>query len=256
MRTKILLLGISFLSSPVWADAQMEIMAEKLERLEYELALVQKKVYQAPNLSGSETKMPQNIDEFYAALDTQNQIIQDLTQKNEKMGYELNELKNQISRMNNDFNFRFKELKQSAQPENTEKPKAPSPSVSEEEVYNEAYTLLKNGEYEKAEQSFISFMEKFPQGKLVGNANYWLAESYYARQKWNEAAGLFADGFTKYKDNPKANDSMFKLGLTMKQMNKKKEACTAFKKLLKDDKNLNKQLKTRTQKEIKELKCL
>ena len=47
-------------------------------------------------------------------------------------------------------------------------------------------------------------MEKYPNGKFIGNANYWLAESYYARQKWPEAAGLFADGFTKYKDNTKA----------------------------------------------------
>ena len=98
-------------------------------------------------------------------------------------------------------------------------------------------------------------MEKYPNGTLIGNANYWLAESYYARQKWAEAAGLFADGFNKYKDNTKAPDSMFKLGLTMVQMNKKKEACTAFKGVLKQYKNLNKSLKERTEKEIKELKC-
>ena len=123
------------------------------------------------------------------------------------------------------------------------------------QAYEKAYGLLKDGQYEQAEQSFLSFMEKYPDSELLGNANYWLAESYYARQKWAEAAGLFADGFTKYKSNIKAADSMFKLGLTMKQMDKKKEACTAFKGLSKEFKNLSDHLKKRADQEIKELKC-
>ncbi len=254
MHLKGLLLGIALISGSALADTQTEILSDKLDRLEAEMALIQKKVYQAPVVAEAPvSKVPNNIDEFYATLDAQNQTLQELTQKNEQMSHELSELKGQLSRMNEDINFRFNELKQAPASDSVQK--VPPDVLSEEENYNRAYSLLKNGEYEKAEQHFLAFMEKYPDGKLVSNANYWLAESYYARQKLPEAAGLFADGFTKYKGSAKALDSMFKLGLTMKQLDKTKEACTAFKKLLKEDKKLTKQLKERTEKEVKEMKC-
>lgn len=251
MKLQSLFFTIACLASPVWADTQTEILSDKLDRLESEMALIQKKVYQAPGSESVPTKAPENIDEFYAALDAQTQNIQELTAKNEQLTHELTELKEQFNRFNEDINFRFKELK--------ENPTAPAPdkkeAMTENDAYDKAYQFLKNGDYEKAEQSFLRFMEDYPDGKMIANANYWLGESYYARKKWNEAAGLFADGFTKYKESPKASDSMLKLGLTMKQLDKKKEACTAFKGLLDTYKDLDKTLQERAQKEIKELKC-
>jgi tol-pal system protein YbgF len=127
------------------------------------------------------------------------------------------------------------------------------PEITDKEAYDKAYAQLKDGKYDQAEQAFLSFMEIYPNSSLLGNANYWLAETYYARSKWAEASGLFADGFTKYKDNIKAPDSMFKLGMTMKQMGKNKEACAAFKGLAGEFKNLSDNLKKRSEQEIKDI---
>ena len=106
-----------------------------------------------------------------------------------------------------------------------------------------------------AEQAFLKFMTDYPNSTYLGNANYWLGESYYARGQYAEAAGLFADGFTKYKDNTKAPDNMLKLGLTMKSLGKKSEACTAFKGLISEFPKANESLKKRASDEAKALKC-
>lgn len=257
MYLKIMTLALCLFSSPVWADPQTEMMKDKLDRLEAELALVQRKIYQQPTTTSAATvSKPSNIDELYAQIDAQNQVVQTLTAQVEEMTHRLNALSDQLGRMQQDTDFRFSQINSGTAVENTKTLVAPEvPSLSDKEAYDKAYSLLKDGQYEQAEQAFLSFLEKYPNSPLLGNANYWLAESYYARQKWAEAAGLFADGFIKYKDNTKASDSMFKLGLTMKQMGKTKEACTAFKNLDKEFKNLSDTLKKRADQEIKELKC-
>ncbi len=250
MRFKLIFWTLFLMSLSVQADTQTEMLMGKIDRLEREIAILQ----QSKNsVSNAPIQLPKNIDEFYNSLENQNQLIQNLTAQNEELSHEIAELKNKINQINDDVNFRFQELKKTPSVVSNEKKTTGSDNESSD--YNQAYLFLKNGEYAKAEQAFMTFMEKYPKGKLIGNANYWLGETYYAQKQWPQAAGFFADGFSKYKDNNKSLDSLFKLGLTMKQMQKKQEACTAFQGVLENLKGNNKTLKDRSEKELKELKC-
>ena len=96
---------------------------------------------------------------------------------------------------------------------------------SDKEAYDNAYALLVKTKYPEAEQAFTAFLKDYPDSKLVGNANYWLGETYYVRGQYDVAAGIFSDGLTKYEASPKAADNLLKLGLTMAKLEKKKEAC-------------------------------
>ena len=254
MKKLILILGICCFSGAVLADTKTEILQDKVERMEAELALLQRKLYQNADIPEQKTStLPANIDDFYAQMDAQNQVIQDLTQKVEHLEFELTNLGNKVNRINQDVDFRLSEL-------GTQKPVIQAPSNepkngSDKEAYEAAYSLLRTGDYDRAEQAFLKFMADYPTSTYLGNANYWLGESYYARGQYAEAAGLFADGFTKYKDNTKAPDNMLKLGLTMKGLGKKSEACTAFKGLPNEFPNANEALKKRALEEAKALKC-
>ena len=253
---KIFLMGtICLVALGAIADSKTEILMDKVERMESELALLQRKLYQnseAP-VASQTVSVPSNIDDFYSKMDAQNQVIQDLTQKVERLEFELSTLGGKVDRINQDVDFRLNEL-------GTQKPTEQNPvneikNGSDKDAYEAAYALLKTGDYDRAEQAFLKFMADYPTSTYLGNANYWLGESYYARGQYAEAAGLFADGFTKYKDNTKAPDNMLKLGLTMKQLGKKSEACTAFKGLTNEFPKANEALKKRASDEAKALKC-
>lgn len=254
MKKLILMASICLISLGVLADSKTEILQDKIDRMEAELALLQRKLYQTPEIStpAQSVNLPSNIDEFYAQMDAQNQVIQELTQKVEQLQFDLNTLGNKVDRINQDVDFRLTEL-------GTQKPAESAPTEvkkgSDKEAYDAAYALLRGGNYEEAEQAFLKFMADYPTSVYLGNANYWLGESYYARGQYAEAAGLFADGFTKYKDNTKAPDNMLKLGLTMKSLGKKSEACTAFKGLASEFPKANESLKKRALDEAKALKC-
>ena len=253
MKKLILMTGICCFSWAVLADTKTEILQDKVERMEAELSLIQRKLYQQPaSPDAGRSQAPANIDELYSQLDGQNQLIQSLTEKVERLEFELSMLGNKVDRINQDVDFRLNELNTQKAKETVENAVA---KKGDKEAYEAAYSALKKGNYDVAEQAFLKFMKEYPDSALSGNANYWLGESYYARGQYAEAAGLFADGFTKYKDNSKAPDNMLKLGLTMKALGKKTEACTAFKGLSSEFPKANESLKKRAEEEAKALKC-
>ena len=122
-------------------------------------------------------------------------------------------------------------------------------------LYNEAFAAIKKQNYKSAENQFEAFLELHPKNSLAGNAQYWLGESYFARGQFDKAAIAFAEGFQKYRDSQKAPDNLFKLGLTMARMNKKEEACIAFKNFLTEYPKVSDSMTKRLQKEMNKLSC-
>ena len=75
-------------------------------------------------------------------------------------------------------------------------------------------------------------MQKNPTDVLAGNAQYWLGETYYVRGDYQRAAVAFAEGFQKYPNSGKAADNLLKLGMSLGEMGKKQDACTALSQLV------------------------
>ena len=135
----------------------------------------------------------------------QETALSDLTQKVEQLMHELSQTKEQLNKMNADIDVRFKLLEQSKGSENTSKTedvkKTATPQKTPKEQYDDAYKLLREGNHIAAEKAFLKFIENNPKHDLAGNANYWLGETYYARGQYEQAAPIFAEGFTTYKKN-------------------------------------------------------
>ncbi len=102
---------------------------------------------------------------------------------------------------------------------------------SAEDLYKQAMEAINEGRNEDAAQGFTSLMTKYPEHRLAANAQYWLGEAYYAQKDFAKAAVAFGKGLEKYKDGNKGADSLLKLGMSMRELGKKEEACTAFKSL-------------------------
>ena len=66
---------------------------------------------------------------------------------------------------------------------------------------------------------------------MAGNAQYWLAETFYVRKQFERAAMAFAAGYQTYPDNIKAPDNLLKLALSLARIDKQEDACVALKQL-------------------------
>ena len=114
--------------------------------------------------------------------------------------------------------------------------KAPDvlPEGTSAERYTYAVGLLRQGDYKEAEKAFNEFMVKHPNDDLTDNARYWLAESFYVRGQYVQAAEFFMNGYQANALAAKAPDMLLKLGMSLSKLDKNKDACASFAKLLGD----------------------
>lgn len=103
-----------------------------------------------------------------------------------------------------------------------------------EKAYENAYAKIREAKYEEAATAFTQFIQVYPDNKLSANAQYWLAETYYVRGQFADAAKLFAKGYQAYPKSGKTPDNLLKLGLSLAQLGKKKDACLTFQQLQKE----------------------
>jgi len=173
------------------------------------------------------------------------QALTNLTGQIEQLQNRNARLQQQMEKMQTDYEYRIEQLEkgggarpggaaprpgpQAAAPA---PPAAPTPPVgggaNADQLYDDAIKKLQEGDYAAAERGFKTFIQRNPQNKLAGNAQYWLGETYYARRDYNSALTAFAEGYKVYKTSPKGPDNLLKLGITMSVLGRKPDACAVF----------------------------
>ena len=97
--------------------------------------------------------------------------------------------------------------------------------------YEYAMNLLKQGDYETAEKAFIEFLFVGSDIILLSNSNFWLAETYYVRENYKDAAKSYLNLYQKYPEAKKAPNALLKLGISLVNMDQKEQGCVTFFKL-------------------------
>jgi tol-pal system protein YbgF len=102
------------------------------------------------------------------------------------------------------------------------------PSASPKDEYDMAYGYVLHKDYALAEQAFRDFVRKHPDEKLVPDAQYWLGESLFQRQRYRDAAESFLAVSTRYEHSGKAPDALLRLGQSLAAMHQKEAACATL----------------------------
>ena len=102
-------------------------------------------------------------------------------------------------------------------------------------TYENAFSMVKNRQYDRAQVEFETFLGEYPNHALAGNAKYWLGETHYVRGNFETAARIFAEGYQRYPKGSKAADNLLKLGLSLDALGKKNDACVALRQLKKEN---------------------
>lgn len=122
-------------------------------------------------------------------------------------------------------------------------------------LYERSFDLLHNKDYAGAERGFKTFIQQNPKSDLASNAHYWLGETFYARQQYKDAARFFLNGYKKHPKGRKAPDNLFKLGMSLKKLGQKDQACAALSEAKKRFPKADKSLRAKIQGEIKKSAC-
>lgn len=88
----------------------------------------------------------------------------------------------------------------------------PVPGGSDRDNYQAAFELLKEERYDMAATAFSQYLVTFPDSELADNAQYWLAESYYAANEFEQALESFQAVISGYPQSRKVPDALLKIG--------------------------------------------
>jgi tol-pal system protein YbgF len=88
-------------------------------------------------------------------------------------------------------------------------PRTTTPAQQQE--YDAAFGLMKQGLYDKAVKAFREFLAKNPNSGLADNAQYWIGEGNYVLRNYKLALEEYAKVLA-YPQSPKTADALLKIG--------------------------------------------
>ena len=129
------------------------------------------------------------------------------------------------------------------------------PEGEEKIQYEYAMSILKQGDYELAQKAFQEFLTVANDNSLLSNANFWIAETFYVRENYKEAAKNYLNLYQVYPDSKKAAHALLKLGISLVNMDQKEQGCVTFIQLKDTYPNANIALLNRGNLEIEKNGC-
>ena len=130
-----------------------------------------------------------------------------------------------------------------------------APANTPREEYETALGYFRDKQYDTAEKGFSAFIEKNPKNRLVADATYYLGESYAQRGRSREAAEQYLKISTDYANSTRAPDAMLHLGLSLKALGAKEQACATFSEVSRKYPNAPAYVRNGAEREAKRAQC-
>ena len=104
------------------------------------------------------------------------------------------------------------------------KPASKTDYQAERKSYQKAYDKLTARQYNQARDSFIEFINQFPNGRYAHIAQYWIAESSYAQHNYEQAIIDYQRLIDQYTISPKQAEAELKKAYCYYELDKKDKA--------------------------------
>lgn len=197
----------------------------------------------SPNLGQRVTWLEDKVEELEQRPEDTAQLL-DLFQRIERLEQEMRELRGSIEEMNHemeslsrrqrelymDLDRRLQRLESgdiAVSPAVTARPVEPGPDAMDDATlpgiggndsgdvraeYDSAFRLLQEGRYPAAITAFEGYLERYPNGPLTDNAQYWLGEAYYVTREYRTALVSFQQVPERFPNSQKVPDALLKIG--------------------------------------------
>ncbi|HQS03877.1 MAG: tol-pal system protein YbgF [Halothiobacillus sp. 24-54-40] len=118
------------------------------------------------------------------------------------------------------------------QPAATAQPASSANDAKQQNLYNAAFTQLKNGSYDEAIKGFQATIDADPQGQWTPSALFWQGETYYVQQKRSQADAAYQKILSQFPQSDRVPDALLKTGYIAYDENKNAQARSIFQKVI------------------------
>ena len=129
------------------------------------------------------------------------------------------------------------------------------PSRNPKDEYDLAYGYVQHKDYALAEKAFADFLRKNLNDMLVPEPHYWIGESLFQRQRYQDAADAYLVVVRNYESAEKAPDSLLRLGQSLAAIGQKEMACASLGEVPRKYPRASAKVKSATAAEQKRIHC-
>jgi len=129
-----------------------------------------------------------------------------------------------------------------------------TPATTPKDEFELAVFSLERGQYDEAEASLATFLQRYPKDPLAGEAVYYLGESFFKRNRHRDAAEQYLKISTDHPKTAHAPDAMLRLGQSLEKLGAKEQACAFYAEVPRKYPQAN-AIKTTAQREFTRAKC-
>ncbi len=108
------------------------------------------------------------------------------------------------------------------------------PTIDCTSTYDEAFILVRRGEYNPAIEGFRTFLQQCPEHDYAENAYYWIGECHYSLEKYADAVTDLEYLIEEYKSSPNVGRALYKLARSKQELEKTDEAIALYQRLIDD----------------------
>jgi tol-pal system protein YbgF len=138
---------------------------------------------------------------------------------------------------------------------NGQTPVATGPGGDARSDFEAARALIQSGDNEGAERAFRQFLSAHPRDRRVADATFFLGESFINRTRFREAAEHYLTVTTKFSNAPRAPEAMLKLGISLRGLGAKAEACGTFEQVPRKYPNASSAIRAAVEREKARAQC-
>ncbi len=193
--------------------------------------------------TGSDSTLRETVLELLRQIDALQEEVKQLRNTTDMQGHELEQIKGRQRTLYDDLDKRLREAERrgvsvapaaGGAPEAT--PSVPataattaprSTTTTQQQEYDAAFSLMKQGLYDRTIKAFREFLVRHPGSGLADNAQYWIAHSYYMLLNYKLALEEFSK-VAGYAQSTKIPDAQLMIGYCHYELGAYAKARTAL----------------------------
>ena len=216
------------------AAPQAHAANKELERLQFQVAGLQTQLATLQRAVEDSAREVKRLNEALAEQNaTQRRAAQEQRLANDGIQSTLKEIADRLSEIGD----RMRSARAQAPP--TELPAGPGPGAvpasgagpqapPPRELYSASYADFARGNYDLAIQGFQEYLKNYADSELADNAQYWIGESHYGKQKFSEAVDAWDTLLRSYPSSDKLPDARVKKGMALEKLGRRTQALLEY----------------------------
>jgi tol-pal system protein YbgF len=96
------------------------------------------------------------------------------------------------------------------------------------ELYSQAYADYARGNYDLAIQEYREYLRLYPSTDFSDNAQYWIGECLYSKQRFGEAVEAWDELLRAYPASDKLPDARLKKGMALERLGRRRDALAEY----------------------------